>query len=52
MTTRFWVLVEDDNGRYFHVTVEALDNKDARARVAYILDKDSARILQSAVANS
>ena len=40
------VLVEDDNGRYFTVTVAAQDKPDARKRVAYILAPDSARIIR------
>lgn len=46
MTKTFAALVEDDNGRYFDVTVEAIDTSDARSRISYILNSDTARILQ------
>lgn len=45
LTKRFAVLVEDDNGRYFHVEVEAQGSTDARQKVAYILDETGARII-------
>ena len=45
-TNEFEVLVEDDNGRYFKIIVEATDKQEARKRVRYILDDGSARILR------
>jgi len=46
-THKYEVLVEDDNGRYFTITVEAVDANDARQRVSYILDDNSARIVMT-----
>lgn len=43
---RFEVLVEDDNGRYFTITLQAVNATDARERVSYILDNESARIIR------
>lgn len=40
------VLVEDDNGRYFRVLVEAEDRQDARKRVGYILSDNDAHIVR------
>lgn len=45
-TRKYEVLVEDENGRYFTVTVQATDLQDARGRVAYILDPTSAHIIR------
>lgn len=44
-TSLFDVTVEDDNGRFVHVLVEALHEGTARAHVAYILEKTSAHIV-------
>jgi nitrate reductase NapAB chaperone NapD len=46
---RYEVLVEDDNGRYFVVLVEAADTTTARQRVGYILDLENARIVGAPV---
>ena len=44
-TTGWDVTVEDDNGRFVHVFVEALDERGARRHVGYLLDQNSARIV-------
>lgn len=44
--TSLWdVTVEDDNGRFVHVMVEALEETAARRHVAYVLDQNSAHIV-------
>jgi hypothetical protein len=44
-TTLFDVTVEDDNGRFVHVLVEAIHEGTARSHVAYILEKTSTHIV-------
>jgi hypothetical protein len=44
-TALFDVTVEDDNGRFVHVFVEALHEGTARSHVGYILEPTSAHIV-------
>ena len=44
-TVMWEVTVEDDNGRFVHVMVEALYEGTARSHVSYLLEPTSAHIV-------